>query len=225
MIKLRYTNDHYVRILGDDGNTVFTRVHRDMVEDGMEVQVTASGTDKLKAERRAMDMAGMKLIDPLTFYKDVGASDPHGRTKKLMTFMMSPEQYMAEFVMGLKDSAAMGEALNGQTGGQQALMDIAQMQQGQMPPVPENVDAEYLDTLTTFMQSPEFMALPPELQQAISSFAEQVLNIVSSQTQEQPQQPSPSDQFGGSAAGPSPMDTTKVATEPQTLAPGSTRRL
>ena len=69
LIKLRYTEEHFVRDLGDDGKTTFQKIHRDMIEDGMEVNITASGTDKLKAERRAMDMARMKLIDPHTFYR------------------------------------------------------------------------------------------------------------------------------------------------------------
>jgi hypothetical protein len=220
MIKLRYTQDHYVKILGDSGKFVFQRVHRDMIEDGMEVMVTASGVDKIKAERRAMDMAQLQLIDPLTFYKDIGASDPVGRTKKLMTFMTSPEQYMAEFVMGLKGSKQQADALNGQTGGQEALLAIEQLTQGQMPQPPQAPDAEYIETFNTFMQSPEFMQLPPEIQQMISEFAQQLVNMVETQ------QP-PSQQFGQprGAMNPSPQDTSNVPTQAPMLAQGSTRNL
>lgn len=228
MIKLRYTEDHYARILGDDGKVVFQRVHRDMVEDGMEVQVTASGTDKIKAERRAMDMAKLQLIDPFTFYKDIGASDPKGRTEKLMLFMSSPEQYMAQVVMGLKDTNQMATALNGPGGGQQAMMDIQMMTQGQMPPVPQNVDAEYLDTLTEFMQSPEFQALPPEVQAQIGQFAQQILSMVDQQSQAQAQ---PGQQFGqpkgatGTPVNPSAGNTSSVPTQAPQLAQGSPRNL
>ena len=64
----------------------------DLVYD-QEVTITASGTDKLKAERRAVDMAKMKLIDPHTFYTDIGMSDPADRTLKLMLFLQSPAEY------------------------------------------------------------------------------------------------------------------------------------
>lgn len=230
MIKLRYTKEHYVRILGDDGNVIFQRVHRDMIEDGMEVQVTASGTDKIKAERRAMDMAKMQLIDPFTFYKDIGASDPKGRTEKLMLFMISPQEYMAKVVMGLKDTNAMVDELNGPGGGQQAMMDIEMMVQGQMPPIPQNVDAEYLQTLTDFMSSQDFLNLPPELQQQIGAFAQEVLAMVDQQVQAQGQ---PAQQFGrakgaggmGANMNPTAGNTSNTATNAPQLAQGSVRNL
>jgi hypothetical protein len=110
-IKLRYTEDKFKKTMGPNGETIFTRLNRDMVDDGMEVVITASGTDKVKAKQQAIDMAKLKMIDPLTFYKDLGVSDPQGRTEKLLTFMSDPQGYMAKYAMGLQDTNAMAGAL------------------------------------------------------------------------------------------------------------------
>lgn len=219
LMKLRYSEEHFVRVLGDDGKTTFQKIHRDMIEDGMEVSITASGTDKLKAERRAMDMAKMKLIDPHTFYKDIGASDPMGRTMKLMLFLQSPAEYTAKYGMGLESSQQMGNALNGEDG-QQALLDIQMLSQGQQPNEPKSPTAEYLDTFNQFLQSPQFTQLPPQVQQIIQVF---VQGLVAKATQAEQQ--APGNTFGQEAA-PQPLASPAPPTvEPPINIQGSPRSL
>lgn len=234
MIKLRYTEDHFVRLIGQEGKTVFQRLHRDMIEDGMEVTITASGVDKLQAQNRAMDMAKMQLIDPLTFYEDVGAKNAPERTKRLMTFLTSPEQYMAEYVMGLDSTQKQADALNGGSGGggQQALLDIQQIQQGQIPPVPQQVDQEYAGAIAQFVQSPEFSQLPPEIQQQALQFAQQVAQMLGQTEQQQQQVQQAPMQFGkpaGSAMAqvqnPSPTNTSQVPINPPTTPDASPRNV
>ncbi len=106
-IKLRYTQEHMRKILGSKGEVTFLRLKQDMIEDGMEVVIKASSTDKLKAQKNAMDMANAKLIDPLTFYQDMGLSDPEGRTAKLMMFNTDPMGYIAKYCMGLNNTQQM----------------------------------------------------------------------------------------------------------------------
>lgn len=100
MMKLRYTEEHFKAVLGSAGVDTFERFTNDMIEDGMEVKITASGTDKLKAERQAKDEASLGLIDPLTYYKDTGRTDPEDRAEKLFLFQTNPELYYKKFVMG-----------------------------------------------------------------------------------------------------------------------------
>jgi hypothetical protein len=69
-----------------------------MVEDGMEVTIKSSSTDKLKAQRNAMDMAKLQLIDPLSFYEDMGVDDPKGRAAKLMDFTGNPATYILKYL-------------------------------------------------------------------------------------------------------------------------------
>lgn len=110
-IKLRYTKDHFRQLLGVAGDIVFVRLNRNMIREGMLVKMKASGTDKLKAQNNAMDMAKMGMIDPLQFYRDMGISDPEGRTKQLMTWMMDKQTYMMQYVEGLQTSEQLADKL------------------------------------------------------------------------------------------------------------------
>ena len=112
-IKLRYTEDHLRQILGAKGSMVYIKLRRDMIEDGMEVMIKSSSTDKLKAQRNSIEMAKLKLIDPISFYEDMGISDPEGRTQKLMMFTTDPMGYMVKYAMGLQNTGQMTAALNG----------------------------------------------------------------------------------------------------------------
>lgn len=100
MMKLRYTEEHFRVLIGEEGTSTFLRLTNDMIEDGMEVEIFASGTDKLKAEREAKEDAQLNLIDPLTYFKDTGKSDPKGRAEKLFIFETQPELYFKKFVKG-----------------------------------------------------------------------------------------------------------------------------
>jgi len=132
-IKLFYTKEHMRKILGDDGEVTFTRIDRDLIEDGMEVIVSASGVDKIERKREAFERARLKLTDPLTFFVDTDSNDPIGRSDKLMTFLLSPELYHQKFVLK-RDTAEMGQQLNQEP--VQAAPEQAQQQQAQPQPVP-----------------------------------------------------------------------------------------
>ncbi len=272
-IKLFYTEDHLKRLLGEDGKMVFMKLNRDLIEDGMEVNISASGSDKLKAEQRAMDMAKMKLIDPYRFYKDIGASDPKGRTVDLMTFLMQPNMYLQNISTGQPNGApGQGQALAGslqgaqegqmadpnvpqppQAGEQlppdpsqqpqgappppdqpqpsaQAAQDIMLIQQGQIPPVPQQVDGDYLATLTAFMQSPELLQIiqeHPEIKGPLMQWFQQVEALAQGQGQQnigqpQPQipgQPTGAEQFGQEGG------NTKVGPLTSNPTPGNTAQI
>lgn len=139
MIKLFYTKDHMRRILGKDGDVTFARINRDSIEDGMEVQVSASGVDKLQRKREAFERAKMKLTDPLSFFEDTDTPDPVGRTERLMLYMTAPQLYLQKFVKK-RDITEMAAALMqqplGWNGGLPANMlpEGAMMGGGQMTP-------------------------------------------------------------------------------------------
>lgn len=114
-IKLRYTEDHFRRAIGQEGSKVFKAINQDMVDDGMEISISASSSDKLKAKQQAFDLAklGPPFIDPLTFFKDIGASDPKGRVEKGMMFSSDPNGYFTKFVLGIDTPPQMAQALTG----------------------------------------------------------------------------------------------------------------
>ena len=131
-IKMFYTKSHMRKLLGKDGELTFAKINRDMIEDGMEVVVSASGVDKAERKREAFERARLKLTDPLTFFIDTDASDPIGRTDKLMKFLLAPELYQQEFVEK-RNVEQMGEALNAEgVVGEQQPQPQPQMQQPAM---------------------------------------------------------------------------------------------
>jgi len=110
-IRLFYTKEHMVKILGPDGNTTFMGITQDAVEDGMEIVTQASGVDKVMKKREAYERARMGMTDPLSFFIDVDATDPKGRTEKLFLSKVSPELYLQKFVYGM-DTAQMAGQLS-----------------------------------------------------------------------------------------------------------------
>lgn len=112
-IKLRYTEDHFRKLSGARGTTTFVKLNRDLIEDGMEVTIKASGTDKLKTQKTAMEMAGLQMIDPVNLFRDMGLTDPEGRTEDLMMFTTDPASYMAK-IKGLgSNPQELAATLNG----------------------------------------------------------------------------------------------------------------
>lgn len=134
MIKLRYTKEHFRKLLGAKGEVTFVKLNRDMIEDGMEVMVKTSTSDKIKAQRNAMDTAklGPPYTNPLDFFRDMGMNDPELRTAKGIAFASNPLQYLAEFVK--------------QMGG---IPQLAQQLPGQMPQTPPPPEAP------TIIQQPQ----------------------------------------------------------------------
>ena len=131
MIKTRYTQAHFRKILGAKGEWVFMQLHQDFVEDGQAVMIKASGTDKLRKQNNAMNMAKIQTIDPLSFFQDMDLDDPEGRTAKLVAFKTDMPLYLSAFVQTAATStpelaqklAAItqaGQNHPGQTGGGQA---------------------------------------------------------------------------------------------------------
>lgn len=110
-IKLRYTKDHFRWIMGVAGDEVWMKLNRNMIMEGMIIKVKASGTDKMRAQNNAMEMAKMQMIDPYQFFVDMGLSDPEGRTEKLILSKMDPSAYLQKVVKGLNTAEALAQAL------------------------------------------------------------------------------------------------------------------
>ena len=117
-IKLRYTEEHMRKVLGDKGVVTFTKLKSDMISDGMEVKIKASGTDKQKRRANAMDMAKLKLIDPITFFEDMDLNDPRGRAEKLLMLQSDPQGYIMKYVMQMTPEQGAAQLQNAPIPGQ-----------------------------------------------------------------------------------------------------------
>lgn len=142
-IKLRYTKDHFKYMLGIAGEAVWMKINRNMIQDGMLIKIKASGTDKMRAQNNAIEMAKMQMTDPYSFFVDMGLSDPEGRTERLILAKTDPTSYLQKVVKGLNTSEAMAQALIAQqfpspqaVQPQQPLPQSPAMAAGAPPPAP-----------------------------------------------------------------------------------------
>jgi hypothetical protein len=112
-IKLRYTEEHMKQILGASGSSTFLKLRRDMISDGMEVVTKSSSTDKLKAQRNALETAklGPPYTNPVDFFKDMDMNDPEGRTERGMMMVTDPAGFYAKYVLKMDNTQAMAGAL------------------------------------------------------------------------------------------------------------------
>lgn len=113
-IKLRYTEEHTKQIVGSGGSTTYLRIRRDTYSDGMEVKTKATSTDKLKAQRNAMETAalGAPYTNPIDFFRDMDMDDPEGRTERGLMFSADPAGYFAKYALHLDGTQQMAAALN-----------------------------------------------------------------------------------------------------------------
>ena len=98
MMKLRYTEDHFKALVGNEGEMAHMRLTQDIIEDGMEVSIKTSGTDKLKRERMAKEEAQMGLIDPVSYFKDTGREDAEHRAEMAFLWNTAPELYYKQVI-------------------------------------------------------------------------------------------------------------------------------
>jgi hypothetical protein len=82
-----------------EGEYVEFRLDNDSIDDGMEVQVKASTTDKLRAERNAQAMMQAGYSDPVSFYEDMGLPNVEERAERLFLKDTNPNLYYQKFIL------------------------------------------------------------------------------------------------------------------------------
>lgn len=166
LIKLFYTEEHYVKDLGKDGKLLSKTLSSDLVEDGLEIDVKASTADKDAIRADAIELAGMALIDPLTLMEDLDKDNPKERARRIMLYANDPMRYMEEVL----------ELDTGDAGRVKKAIDM--LKEGEMPELPKSVTEEYLAGLADYLETPEFKELDKEIQTSFFEFIQQVKEIV-----------------------------------------------
>jgi len=133
-IKRYYTTPKYKKLLGEDGVKLEQAISQDLVDDGMEIEVSASSVDKMNRKRQAVTNAEAGYSDPLTYFKDTEQPDPEERAKKVMLFKTSPELYMKTYLPEQNNAQQMSDQLQGMPPAQQ--MDAVGAAQPPQPPMP-----------------------------------------------------------------------------------------
>ena len=100
MMKLRYTPEHWKKLLGlEEGKYIELRLDNDSIDDGLEVLVTASTVDKLRAERNAQGMAELGFSEPISYMKDMGIPNPEERAEMAFLWANNQPLYFQKFVL------------------------------------------------------------------------------------------------------------------------------
>lgn len=179
MVRVRYTESHFVKPLGATRARETIDLHQDDINEGVEVKVIPgqiTPEDRLFKSERAKEAAEAQLLTPLSFYEAAGFDNPMEEAKRLEMYKinpfsvldMTPEdiarlQKSMQMLAGLQPQQAGGEA---GAGDQEKAQKVAQLRR-------------QTEELT---QSREFQALPPEQQRAALDQIKQRLAAVASAT-------------------------------------------
>lgn len=189
MIKMFYDKPHMIRFTGKDGEVLHREITQDHVEDGLIAEVKASSVDKQTRRADAMSLVQAKSIDPQTLFEDLDVDNPKERTKRLIAFQNGPNDAYVGYMDEIEgDTEGAEEEL---MTAEQAQQDLQAVIQGQ-PVQPQGVPGdEYVAIFEQFTQSPEFQTQPPEIQQAVIQYIQQLQQLVTEKVgaNEQPQAP------------------------------------
>jgi hypothetical protein len=152
MMKVYYTEEHYFKLVGEDGQFNYLVMKQDMIEDGIDVMVKAGSMqpiNKAKQMENVSILAQQGLVDPLTIYEVLGGGDLPSPAKMLERFMLykvDPIAYLGK----TKDDDFSGEAF----------MDIQILIRGQMPKMRDEINPTYLKTMNEYMLTGQFESRP-----------------------------------------------------------------
>jgi len=151
MMKLRYTEEHFKQMAGiEEGKYLHLRLTNDSIDDGMEVVVKASTTDKLRAERNAQAMASLGFTEPYFFLKDMGIPNVEDRAEAIFLYNSQPEMWYKKIVQGqdmqqIADQVA-GQVQTGTPSVQSGVPTVGAVQPGPSPAVPSPTDPSNVAT-------------------------------------------------------------------------------
>lgn len=186
MMKVMYREPRAIRRTSTEGELTHNdpEFSRDVIPDDMAIKVKASSTDKQTRRAMATDLAGVQAIDPYTMFEDLDVPNPKERTKRLILFKTGEQNGYAAYLesLGIEVGPTVQQpAAGGKSGGevdpaaeqQRAMTDIAMLQGGEVPQ-PGVPTVPYLEVFAQFVQSPDFEALDPQIQQLIQQYIQQL---------------------------------------------------
>ncbi len=162
MMKVYYTEEHMFVVNGEDGKFDFVMMKSDRIEDGTEVR-TGTGSmlplDRAAMQERALELAKISMIDPLSLNEDLGVPNPNKRVERLLKWKQE------EIAPGVYGKSIESEKFN-----RQAFMDMQILMANKMPKMRNEISEEYLEYLTRFMTTGDFRALKEDVKQKFIDF-------------------------------------------------------
>ncbi len=145
----------------------------------VDVKITSWLAETQEARRDVLrELYELQAIDQETLLKGYGISNVANVIKETTTQKDIDAKRDLEGQLALADAQNQGnttpEAPPTQAGAMQANAALQALLSGMEPEVPQDAGPEFLGYVDQFMQAPEFSQLPPEQQQLIQGFRQQV---------------------------------------------------
>lgn len=148
MMKVYYTEEHYFKAAGEDGQFDFVVMKGDLIEDGIDIRVEAGSTMPIDRETQlkwSETLMGGGLIDPLSLYEVAsGGSLP------------SPKKMLERFMLYKTDPLAFMGKVQDDDFDRQAFLDIQILNGGKMPEPRSEYNAVYFKFINNYMLSGDF---------------------------------------------------------------------
>lgn len=186
MIKVYYTEDHFVSILGDDGRYDFFTLNREDIEDGIKVRVKAGSTlpmDKARLEQVALQLANMGKISLLSLYEFLDVPNPGKHVERVLKEQVDPVTVVEDIRNDDQDA--------------NAVEDYEVIKAGQDAPPRDDVDARHIKTHQKQLLSNDFQMWPVDRQAALQAHIQaeldkaMALNGITEEELYPPEEPGP----------------------------------
>ena len=158
LIKVRYTEDHYIKILGRDKAIRTIKVMQDDMVDGIDVQVVPGQIlpkNRVYRAERALELLKIERIAPIVYFEEAEFDNPMATAKQLEMYRVSPFSILD---MNPEDIENLRKGIT-------LLQEIAQATQPQDPRA--KAVATLRDRTKQLMENPEFQKKPLEEQKKI----------------------------------------------------------
>lgn len=146
MMKVYYTEKHYVSSLGEDGRYDFIAMSRDDIEDGVKIRVKAGSTlpmDKTRMEEVALSLAEMGKISLLSLYEFLDVPNPGKHVERVLKEQVDPVTIVEDIRNDDQDA--------------NAVEDYEIIKAGQSAPPRDDVDARHIKTHHKQLLSNDFL--------------------------------------------------------------------
>jgi len=168
MMKVYYTEEHWVQTKGPDGVYDFVVLSSDNIDTGVKISVQAGSTlpqdkDQLRAAALELAKLGPDRIDNLTLFEMLGIPDAAEKAERVQKATTDPAAYMQD--------------IEKEEFSRDANIDIALLVENQAPQDRDEYDPGYLDYMNKYIASNKFTKLPPDAQQRITDFLAGVLEV------------------------------------------------
>jgi len=155
MMKVYYTEDHYFKAVGEDGQYDFIVMKGDLIEDGVDVSVQAGSTMPVQKEQQmrwVTDLAKEKLLDPLTIYEVAAGGN-----------LPPPRKMLERFMMYSTDPLTFMNKVREDEFDRQSYLDVQILLGGEIPKQRKEYPPAYFKYIQDFMISGDFMKQPDDI--------------------------------------------------------------